>query len=56
MTPKHNRILGAVILVLGLVVSSYKTELGIPSFWTGALMGVGISTILLSNLLFQKKK
>lgn len=56
MTPTHNRILGAVVLILGLVVSSYKTELGIPGFWTGALMGLEISTILLSNFLFQKKK
>lgn len=53
MTPLHNRILGTLFLVSGIVIHPldfYKSD-----FLAGALLGLGCGFIVCAKVLFKNK-
>jgi hypothetical protein len=54
LNPTHNRILGTLLLVTGIIINSFdffKSE-----FISGALIGIGFSMIVCARIIFKKKK
>lgn len=53
MTTIQNIILGTFILILGITLDAM--DLIESDFWSGALIGAGISIIFFSKFIFKKK-